>query len=1250
MRIGDRDFPIDPRALESGSISWAGGVATAGCPLRAVRRVEELDAAATLQAALAEAGESAARWCGATTGTTEDAGREIFYVLSRVPDGASSLAAFLEAESNAPAGLTETRRAGIAWSVGVGTLRALADIHERGIHHGELSPESAMRDRIVVRPRPDGTLDVMLQFPSPRLARLLQEERQSEVASPDQTDIVRLAHVLRAVLHGRDALDPDTSIDEMLLSRLFGENAAAWKSFFDGCARGALHGDPAFVRAQLALLSPAKPAEGGSAAARDLKFRLGRTFAQPVVRFGSIGAGIAVVGIVAVTTMWSRIFPPVRWNVSVVGPESADSQDARLKELGAMRVRVARESAGEGAAKEGDSQDPTEVIGLCYREGDAEPFARLEFDSQGEREWRADPLPDSDRPYEVRFKQAGFVVTNGAVKVEAEDAKPTYLIDDKSRISDDDGVVRLLVSGVDVDSGAIVDPVVSIEGRAATLRLADEQPAPGDDAGPLASTRAWIAEVDLSDLQTPTGDVRVYIKVGETVLGREKRAQVRSIPFELKRDQAADANPEEGARITLQLQPKRNRTIGTRERSAVIQFSRDGLAERTVKFDGGKATIELPQADGEYTVTVAVAGLKDVNLEIPVSADDDPSAFTLTVGEPQPPESPRSATVRVPVRIRAEDVDTETGALARPRLFDGDSQLALRDVREEAASPRDGVRGARAWSGFVELVRADADRRATLTLRSDGAAGTQLATASEVRVVALPKPEPVTIAKAETKSDGVGPTTVGSTKETAAEPTTRPAIATKEGATETATGTVTAATGDQPKTDTTTGPKDEPTTLKEPEPVVEVVPPPRPGPPLARVSSPKTDENQSVTISVYAENPELPLDGAALGAVSWRLIDAPPPLRSSIVSQLDVINRDPERDGSIRAPEYNAPYRMTLELKSSDPAFPEPSRVVIDVGAKDDGSVEDRVVNSKGQALRPKSDSDAAENEVSDGVVRIEVRVVDPDSTIDVPPVVVNGEPWSDFGERADATSRPAGEKVFVGDIRIAGGARSEIMVNGKTYVVRWDPSSPSDAGITWVAFSELPDGSWLSAPIGFAAGEFSGATEAQALSGAQLAQLLERFNGSGFDARLADVDVVSAAMKARPDAPSLDAIVHSLVGASSVRTLRTNSNNPSVAWMNAALRDAVPNWGAVPVTLDRDVDRAFRATYCGDVANPQIVGLPVKSLDISGRDSKKNVALLRAAFDALWSGGMWNPRLFPSETPVKVAYARVVLVKKKAP
>jgi ABC-type proline/glycine betaine transport system ATPase subunit len=37
-------------------------------------------------------------------------------------------------------------------------------------------------------------------------------------ATAEQTDVARLAHILRAILHGRDVLDPETRLDDMLLS------------------------------------------------------------------------------------------------------------------------------------------------------------------------------------------------------------------------------------------------------------------------------------------------------------------------------------------------------------------------------------------------------------------------------------------------------------------------------------------------------------------------------------------------------------------------------------------------------------------------------------------------------------------------------------------------------------------------------------------------------------------------------------------------------------------------------------------------------------------------------------------------------------------------------------------------------------------------------------------------------------------------------------------------------------------------
>jgi hypothetical protein len=1202
MRLGDRDFPIDPRALEGGSISFSEGAAAVGCPARALRRVEELEAAVALQSALAAAPDSSLRWCSVSTGTVDDGGREIFYVLSQLPEGGRSLAALLEAESASPATFNEFRRATLAWSLAVGALRALADIHERGIHHGELSAESAMRDRIIVRPRPDGALDVLLQFPSPRLARLLQEERQAEVASADQTDVARLAHILRAVLHGREVLDPDTSIDELLLSRLFGGNGAAWIRFFEGCTRGALHGDPAFVRAQLALLEPAKPAEESSAAARDLKFRLARLFAQPLVRIGSVAAGVAVVGIVTLALMWSKIFPPVRWSVKL---DSDNGQNELLNENNPIRVIVQREGQ-EGAGADA-AADPAEVIGFCHREGEAEPFAKLNFVSLGDRTWRADPLPNSDLTYEVRFEK-GFAVDGGPIKVRAENATPTYQVDDGSRTSDDDGRFRLVVTGKDPDSTTVAEPVVKIGGRNATLRPADGEPERGEEAGPLASSKTWIAEVDLSDLQNAAQNQRAEILIDETRLPPNQRALLRSIPFELNRVPPEGTSPEEGSSVTLRLEPKRDRAIGTKERSASIKFTRTDLAEQTVKFDNGTAAFKLPEADESYKVSVAVAGVKDVTLEFDVVADDD-ATFTVTVGELEGTSSPRAPMIRVPLQIRVDDPDTESTAIARPEVFDGETRLTLLEVREESTVPREGSRGVRLWNAVVELPRGEVDRLATLELRGTRVAGAPLARSKEVSVAGLPKSEPVILAgKDDPKQPSIGPA------------------------------------GTQPGTTTVAGteqPKGEPATQKQSEPV----PPPRPGPPLARASPEKIQENHSTEIEAFAANKDLPLDARTLAATAWRLIDAPPPLKTAIETQVNAINSNPTRAGTLRAPEYNAPYRITLELRSSDPAFPEPSRIAIDVGASDDGSVVDVVTDSRGTALTV-----GEENVVSDGVIRIAVKVVDPDSPIKAPEIRVNGEPWSDFSEGAEAALPQVSEKVFRGDIRVSGGARSEISVNSKTYVVRWDPKSPSDAGIDWVGFTQRPDGAWLSAPIGISGDEFGADASALALQPNQLAQLLARFDNSGFEARLVSAEELSATMKSQSNPPGRPAIIQSLLSGSDIRTLRNNPGNSGVAWIDGALGDVVKNdWNQIkePGRGEPDSDRAVRATFCGDVASPQVIGLPITRPQFTGSDKQKGDQL-RQAFDLLWSDGAWNPRPLPADAPVKSAYARVVLVKRK--
>jgi hypothetical protein len=697
MRLGDLDFPIDARTLEGGAISWTDRAAPAraaavGCPARATRRLEELEAAAKLQASLAATEGLSGRWCSATGGFVETDGREAFYIVSRLPDGAQPLAELLEQAEAAPGGLSERRRATLAWSLGVGVLRALLDLHERGTHHGELSPESAMRDRIIVRPRTtdpkDLEVDVALQFPSPRLALLLAGGRQPELGSAEQTDAARLAHILRAILHGRDVLDPDTGVDEMLLSRVFGARQQAWLRFFEGAAAGAWHADPDFIRSQLALLEPARPVAGGSGQLHDALFRLRRFFAKPAARWGAAAACATLVATVGLVLARDTLFPPPAWTVERV--------EGELEEKGELTIRVKTEG--------GDP--PTAVTATAFK-GDVE-FKRIEFDlsesNEDEPLWKG-TLPDSDQRYTIVFADKNETT----FEVSAEDARPQFNLVKATPDggfqsigrrempqSDDNGLLECYVRGVDEDSSVIAEPEVKIDGRAVEL-----VPVPSDPRDGSGTKQVWRGTIDLGDLQDDGNSRSLDILIADAKVGS---CRLLDVPYTLNLEPEGRLEESQPVRVTVRA--KEGRQISKRPLDVTVSYDRSELKESGTKLslDGPSAEFTLPESRGPYEVAVTDGKAKDRER---VQADDDEPRYKLE-RLAQPAESePFEVMLAITV------IDPDASRIERPALLGNGKTLQF-----DSSDPPSRSTNSAKWTGKVTLPRGDSEQTVVLAAGS----------------------------------------------------------------------------------------------------------------------------------------------------------------------------------------------------------------------------------------------------------------------------------------------------------------------------------------------------------------------------------------------------------------------------------------------------------------------------------------------------------------------------------------------------
>jgi hypothetical protein len=1191
MRLGDVDFPIDPRTLESGAILWndaASGsrAAVIVCPSRSFRRVDELDAAQRLQSELAAMSASSARWCTASAGTFDEGAQETYFVVSRLPEAAQPLSEFLVRAASAPGGLAEAHRATLAWSLGVGVLRALLDIHARGIHHGELSPENALRDRIVVWPRNNGgetcEIDVALQFPSPRLARLLEERRQAEVASAEQTDVARLAHILRAILHGRDVLDPETRLDDMLLSRVFGADQRAWRRFFSGAAEGSRLGDPDFIQAQLSLLEAAKPMVGGSGAFHDLRFRLARTFATPAARWGAATAGVALCGGVGLVLAWDTLFPPPTWTVERV-------EAGQLSEGSALAVRL---------NAEGDGKAPSELSADILK-ADRRIGKPLVFNPQGDNTWIA-TLPKSDSDYEVQFDDK----VGTKISVKADDAHPAFEIRkfdgeplrSRERLrSDDDGVLQFVVRGFDEDSVEIEEPKVQVGGVEVRLETMSET-AQTDDG----TVKMWRGRVTL---QQQTDDQRVSI----TLDGKgEADANVLGVPYEIK---VVDSALLERGRAELKLMPKPRRGLGTREKRATITFSRGGFGTKEVVFRDGLANVELPESDERYTFTVTDSAVLNLTVrDVKVDARDDDAVYTIQADAPAPSDDAPPGSLRCVVTITAEDQDTDSARIPSkvPSLSIGAQSVQLNVQKEELPSPSTGKKGARRWIGVVEIPRTANAREIALELRGDGADSDRvLARSASIAVPALPV--------------------------LAVEPVNeRPVVSPKP---------------DEPvvRAEPTSPPVEPVVKQPEPEPEPEPEPKPRPEPPVARAERTKIVERDTVTIFPEVRDPAFPLD-----TISWNLFAAPPQLVENLRAQLAEFNKTATRSGALRAPEYDINYEIVLELDSRDAAGSPPSQIVLEVTAKnDDPTREITVTNARDEPLAAN-----VETELPSARVEIRVTASDPDSPIQAPEVKING-----VSEVLRRSERGTTAAAFDGEFTIEGGGVTTITIDGQEYKVRWEPSDPREAGVPDYGWTEQ-NGVWISEAIGISSGAFTSAAGSQPLDVTQLQRLLNELNGFGFNARLMSADELSNKMKALdPDSnlprPNLPRVVQSLIGESRWTTLKQTPGNTNVDWIDKALYEAVPNVAPGTRNVWRNLtpsplDRSVQATFCGSIDPPQ--SLQIMGLTETGLSALqgKNIGLLKDAFAAVWSNGVWDPKPWPDAVKPTTAFARVVLTKSK--
>jgi hypothetical protein len=1216
MRLGDVDFPIDPRTLESGAILWNDAAsrsraAVIVCPSRSFRRVDELDAAQRLQSELAATSASWARWCTASAGTFDEGAQETYFVLSRLPEGAQPLSEFLVRAARAPGGLSEAHRATLAWSVGVGVLQALLDIHARGIHHGELSPENALRDRIVVRPRSIGgetcEVDVALQFPSPRLARLLEERRQAEVASAEQTDVARLAHILRAILHGRDVLDPETRLDDMLLSRVFGADQSAWRRFFSGAAEGSRLGDPSFVQTQLSLLEAAKPTGGGSGALHDLRFRLVWTFATPAARWGAAAAGVALCGGVGLVLAWDTLCPPPTWTVERVG-------EGELREESALEVRV---------NAEGDGQAPSELSADILK-ADRRIGQPLVFNPQGDNTWIA-TLPKSDSDYEVRFDDK----IGTKISVKADDARPEFEIrkSDGERLrsrerlrSDDDGILQFVVRGFDEDSAEISKPKVQVGGVDVTVDVTLEtmsETTRSDDG----TETVWRGSVTLPQ---ETDDQPVSVRLDGTFDGEvdgkvdgkgEVNATILSVPYEIRVVNATLL--EERGRAELKLERKNGRGLGTREKRANLTFSRSEFGTKEVIFRDGSASVELPESDASYSFTVADNAVPNLTVrDVQVGARDDAAVYTIEVVLPAPSDDASAGPLRCAVTITAEDRDTDSARISSkvPSLSIGSQSVELDVQKEELPSPKTGKKGARRWIGVVEIPRKINAQEVALELRGHGADSDRvLARSANIAVPALP-----VVAVAPVNESPVVPPKPD-------EPVARPEPT------------------PPPVEPVVKQPEPEPEPTPEPTPEPKPEPTPEPEPPVARAGRTEIRERDTVTILPEERDPAFPLD-----TLRWNLFAAPPQLVENLRAQLAELNKTATRSGALRAPEYDANYEIVLELVRSDAAGSPPSQIVLKVTAEDDlPTREITVTNTRGEPLAANT-----ETELPNARVRVRVTASDQDSPIQAPEVTING-----VREALRRSARGATAADFEGEFTIEGGRATTLTIDGQEYKVWWEPSDPREAGVPDYGWIER-NGVWISESIGVSSGAFTSAAGSQPLDAAQLQRLLKELDGFGFNARLMSADELSKEMKALDPSsnlprPNLPRVVQSLIGESRWTTLKQTPGNTNVDWIDKALYEAVPNVAPGTRNVWRNLtpsplDRSVQATFCGSIDptdSIQIMGLTETGLSaLQG----KNINLLKDAFAAVWSNGAWDPKPWPDAVKPTTAFARVVLTKSK--
>lgn len=697
MRLGDREFSHDLESLESGAVLWsdASDAAAICCPTTAAVRVEELEAAAALQNELACASDSGSAWCAARAETVERDGREFLAVVSCPPEGALNAQRLIDEERSNE---NDGELARLVWSLAVGILRALIPIHERGMHHGELSPETAMRDRIVARRRvgtdasPAG-FEVWLQLPSPKLARRLRRGLQVEVASPEQADVARLAHLLAAIIHRRDPLDPDTSIASARLEDLFGDAATAWRRFFDEASSGPLHSDAAFIRSRLSLLEPATPREVGVTS--DLKITIGRALSRRTAIWGGAAAAMVVVGGVLVAFFWGTLFPKTTWKVVIKSNEP--------EERGQLTVQI--DSPG-GA--------PPKDLYATWTRGNDHP--RIDFKPDGDG--FVAQLPESDGPYELTFDDRdGTKVT-----VNAKDDPTVRTLEQK--YDDALGTLTVTLTERDIDSTPDDQPTIELFDGEKALSIQSNHARGNWRSDDKGNARTSTATFDVSAL---LGDVDRQVRVRVKATDADERVKLPALPFAIK---WTPQSPKAGDELRLLLEPSllkpSSQTARFSPRIALLDAKNQPIAARLEQ----PGVFVLPWDKSSYTVTIQVAA---VSKSLRVEGFDRPATYSNLKVEPNGDENDPKARLRISVDSSDPDTAPRERVVEASWRWNGETGT-VKLVPAPSADPSAASGSTVTFTGPLEL------NRSNMGLSCEVAVGGETATTT---IAAAKKAEPI---------------------------------------------------------------------------------------------------------------------------------------------------------------------------------------------------------------------------------------------------------------------------------------------------------------------------------------------------------------------------------------------------------------------------------------------------------------------------------------------------------------------------